>query len=806
MITHNPAFAGHIAFWGLISLTLFLIVPALAQPEKLEWQDFPNSNDPILFLWGTITLATLGRLYASLYKKKDDLDPIDLADMPAKGTNLGQKLHDWYKTFVINKEYTIADIRDTLGKTERITHDTHYDLKPIWKEELTRMMGHLILRFDELETLHEEPLDQLNEISTKLRDLMALPEEEKLEDILKLTEEALILAKHARAQFQNWFPEDYDYSGDHVWLELHNHIEFLIEKAKDMEHHWKTSEAEKGNLESRIADLDYEIQGWRTATQQLSPTQSPPGSPLQPSHAKMLIANIIKQADLTPVAALLLPSARPVPLTPVTLAQTIQQELNKIRDSIQSVYPQDKLEDFSNLDMFLKNAAKWAKRATGYYSKMSGVQPVGDQQTMTLRQIWNEIPAGMRPLGGNCPTDIDDFRTWLNTLARPYNPQPPAACNHPVELATELGDPITQDWNTSLTHVRQLINQPAPPGGPPPPPPGGVPPAGNPPAAQEALFRTSDIPKFGDDDDYWTYRRAMTIFCQSVTVAPAQLTTAIARLIASFSGERRKTVMAFDLNEIYLGNWDATWAALLAYLDNHFLGSNAWLEQYSLWTGLRYSEKHWGREYVSLYIREHGTLNQIAAVQRKRPISEAEAVQKLVDRIPRRVAEQLRHEHRDWQAQANQRQVYDWIIEEWEHAKALGLLQKETKAPSSSAPARNMNMSLNAPGNTGQPRINWPDLVCDKPCFDTNPPVHPSLRGPWRDLKPDQQTGLHSRCRRPISEHGKGIKGCPQAGQHLFHKGTNANPAPPARQITSGQEQNPEPEPMAPLRLTSGNE
>jgi hypothetical protein len=595
-----------------------------------------------------------------------------------------------------------------------------------------------------------------------------------------------------------------------VWLEIHTHIEYLIAQVKDMEHNWRSAESEKGPLETRIADLDFEVQEWRKATQQLSPTQSPPGSPLQPGHAKMLIANIIRQADLTPVAALLLPSARPIPLTPVTLAQTIQLELNKIRDSIQSVYPQEKLEDFSNLDVFLKNATNWAKRATRYYAGMSGVQATGDQQTMTLRQIWNEIPAGMRPLGGNCPTDIDDFRTWLNSLSRPGVPNQPQGCNHPAELATELGDPIVQPWNTSLTHVRQLVNQPPagnpPPGGPPPPAPrpDPVPAAGN----QEPLFRTSDIPKFGDEDDYWTYRRSMTIFCEATTVSPAQLPTAMARIIASFSGERRKTAMAFDLTEIYHATWEETWPALLQYMDNHFLDRNAWLQQYNHWIGLRYSDHKWGREFVSLYIREHATLNQIAAVQNKRAIPDAEAVQKLVDRVPRRVNEQLRHEHRDWQALANQRQIYEWIIEEWEHAKNLGLLEKAPKKDNP-APARNMNVPVNTPGNTGQPRFNWPDLVCDKPCFDTNPPVHPSLRGPWRDLKPEQQRGLHSRCRRPISEHGKGIKGCPQAGQHLFHKGTNTDPAPQNRQITQGNNEDLQVTPFAPtvrFAENSGNE
>jgi hypothetical protein len=795
MITFNPVIGGHLLFWSLMSFTLFLIVPTLAAPEDLVWKTFPNEQEGILVLVGLATTLTLSGLYGVLYRKRAQLPAATIADMPPQGKPLGEHILNWFKN-LSGHDFDASTVRQQLLNIDRIAIDQDYTIFAKGRETLARAIGHLIIRLEDLETLHEEHLDGYEQTVQRLRNFMALPDEEKLEDIMNLTEEALILAKHCRAQFKTWYPNDTDLSGDHVWLEIHTEIDRLQATAKDMTHNWHNAEARVSTLETEKADLDFEVQGWRKATQQLSPTSSPPGSPLDPGHAKMLIANIIKQADLSPIANLLLPSARPIPLTPATLSAAIQKELLALRDTIQTVYPNEKLEDFSNLDVFLKNAVNWAKRATRFYAGMSGVQPTGDQQTLTLRQIWNEIPAGARPLGQDCPTNLDEFRQWLNTITRPVG-VPQAGCNHPVELATELADPATQDWNTSLAHVRRLVNQP--PAGNPPVPPAGNPPAPvppvNPPANQEALFRTSDIPKFGDEDDYWTYRRAMTIFCQSVQVAPAQLTTAIARLIASYSGERRKTVMAFDLNEIYLGNWDATWSALLAYLDNHFLPTKAWLTQYNLWTGLRYSDKLWGRDFVSLYIREHGTLNQIAQVQGKRTIPEPEAVQKLADRIPFKVKENLQHAHRGWEAEANQRQVYDWIIEEWEHAKNLGLLEKAPKSAQNPAPARNMNVPLNSPAPAGSPRIDWPNLICDKPCFDSQPPVHPSLRGPWRDIPEDKKRGLHGRCRRPVSEHGHGIKGCPRPGNHINHQGTNADPASIARQITQGNNED--------LQLTS---
>ncbi|KAK6443753.1 hypothetical protein FP744_10000001 [Trichoderma asperellum] len=797
MITFNPVIGGHLLFWSLSSFTLFLIVPTIAAPD-LEWKAAPGRKPehPLLFLWGTVTAVTLYRLYGVLYKRQKDLEPTDLAAMPVGGTPLGERLWDYLKV-LSNKAPTLAELKDSLALQDRITEDSIYTLEPEWREELARTIGQVICRFDELETLHEEHLDGYEQTVQKLRDLMALPDEEKLEDIMNLTTEALILAKHCRAQFKTWYPNDTDLSGDHIWLEIHTEIDRLQILAKDAEHDLKIIEGitlrQYGqiptiwdNLETLIEQTKHRAQSYPAAVHDVYPNLDV--NIIDDAYLKGLLTSLKANADLTPIGNLLLPSARPVPLTPPALAHAIQTELNKLRDSIQSVYPQEKLEDFNNIDVFLRNATNWAKRATRYYAGMSGVQPTGDQQTLTLRQIWNEIPAGARPLGQDCPTDLDQFRQWLNTVTRPVG-VPQAGCNHPAELATELADPITQDWNTSLAHVRRLVNQP-PAGNPPVP----VPPI-NPPANQEPLFRTSDIPKFGDEDDYWTYRRAMTIFCQSVQVAPAQLTTAIARIIASYSGERRKTVMAFNLNEIYLGNWDATWSALLAYLDNHFLPTKAWLTQYNLWTGLRYSDKLWGRDFVSLYIREHGTLNQIAQVQGKRTIPEPEAVQKLADRIPFKVKENLQHAHHGWEAEANQRQVYDWIIEEWEHAKNLGLLEKAPKSSQNPAPARNMNVPLNSPAPAGSPRIDWPNLICDKPCFDSQPPVHPSLRGPWRDIPEDKKRGLHGRCRRPVSEHGHGIKGCPRPGNHINHQGTNADPASIARQITQGNNED--------LQLTS---
>lgn len=818
MIRHNPALFGHIAFWSLISLTLFLIVPAFAL-DDISWESYPIPGVPsesYLFLWitaGTLSTTGLYRLYSTLVRRRSTLDPADLASMPQTGVIWSENVYAWIQAFVTH-ERDLQWLKNNISSTQRWTPNTDYNLPATNREALARLLGNILVHLDKLEALHSNQLEGLEEFSNKIKDVAALPDDTDVDELLRQTDEALILAKHCRKLFQEWYPNDSDLSGDHVWLELNTEIDMILNTKKDYEHQLNQIKdicnRQYGviptiwdNLENMIQDTKNVAQNYAAAIHDVYPNILIPM--IDPTYLKGLLTSLKNNADLTPIGNLLKPSARPVPLEPSSLAIALKDALEHIRTTIQAVYPQETLENFDNLDQFLQNATKWSNRATGYFNRMSGQQATGTAQTMTLQQIWNEIPAGMRPLGGNCYTDLDQFKAWLNHLARPYNPQPPAACNHPVELATELGDPVTQEWNDSLTHVRDLVNnqppvqnRPVPPN--PQPNPQPYPAPGN----HEPLFRTSDLPKFGDEDDYWTYRRSMTIFCESIAVAPALLAMAMARIIASFTGERRKKALAFDLADVYQPTWELTWPALLRYMDNHFLDRNAWIEQYNHWVGLRYNDKTWGREFVSLYIQEHATLNQIGTVKGKRIIPDSEAVQKLVDRVPRKVNEQLYYKHPDWSTLRNQFQVYEWIIEEWEHARRMGYLERKTKEDKP-ALARSMQIPVNSPGNPN-PGPQWKELICDKPCFDTNPPVHPSLRGPWRELKPDQQRGLHSRCRRPISEHGKGIKGCPQAGQHLFHKGTNTDPAPPNRQITQGKDEDAQVTPTVRFAENSGNE
>lgn len=778
----------HVRILGFCFITICLAgLPtlALAQPEKLEWKSFPSydSANPILFLWGTVTLATLGRIYASLYKKKNDLDPADLADMPAKGRNLGQKLHDWYGTFAINKEYSLADIRSALEKPDRITHDTNYDLKPTFKEELTRMMGHLLLRFDELETLHEEPLDQLNDISTRLRDLMALPDEETLENMLQHTEELLKFAKGIRRAFNDWYPEETNTTLDNVIKKLEEHFTAATKLQHDYD-----------QLEQRNLDLDFEITGWRDATQQLSPTQSPPGSPLDPRHAKTLIAHIIKQADLTPIANLLVPSSRPIPMTPANLAQSILEGLNSIKDSIQAIYPKEKLEDFNNLDAFLKNATTWAKRGTRYYAGMSGV--IGTTTIVTetdADQLRNLISPKYFPNSG--PLNYDQLlkafqdinKERLDAITTGKKPMPgPAPCRHPQDLSMILVNHEQQNWTDSLDQVQHLLDdqhrQPPAPGN----------------DDQERLFSSTDVPKLTDEDDYWTYRRSFEIFASAVTVRPAQIPQAMSRLLNRYEGKRRAYMMAYDVNANIKPTWTPTWKAILTYMDARFLDRDAHLQLFKKWLTLRYNENRWGQEFIAEFDRIRMTLNQIAPVQGKVVISDDKSLERLMDKIPARLRDRLRYKYPDMEYKlmddtdpTTLGNIYDWIIDEWKYLHQIGQLSDGKKADdkkshqprSSAAPPAVQNPPAQRPANLpiGQNNERRVPLFgeCNKPCFDTSPSVPSSMRASAMTIRQQlQDANLCFRCRRPQEDHNGPKIGCQLPGNHRLHTATRRADAP----------------------------
>lgn len=827
----------HVRILGFCFITLCLAgLPtlALAQPEKLEWKNFPSydSANPILFLWGTVTLATLGRIYASLYKKKNDLDPADLADMPAKGRNLGQKLHDWYETFAINKEYSLADIRSALEKPDRITHDTNYDLKPTFKEELTRMMGHLLLRFDELETLHEEPLDQLNDISTRLRDLMALPDEETLENMLQHTEELLKFAKGIKREFNQWFPEETNTTLENVIRKLEEHFQAAQNIEEQERSRWEaalrtclpkayhqnrpapgqeplipalwasavqacldSADAAAQKVRDQVAALAQQITGWEA----IGRTTQYNNNIVSPDVAAPIIAKWKARADYGPLFSWMKIAAaeQDKVLSGQQLKETMETAmvawLDQTNQNIPTKYRDTSTEDFADR---LNNSILQLRKGINRMSKyMSGVTSTTTTVTETdADQLRNLISPKYFPNSG--PLNYDQLlaafqelnKERLDAITMGKKPMPgPAPCRHPQELSLILVNDEQQSWTNSLDQVQHLLDdqhrQPPAPGN----------------DDQERLFSSTDVPKLTDEDDYWTYRRSFEIFASAVTVRPAQIPQAMSRLLNRYEGKRRAYMMAYDVNANIKPTWTPTWKAILAYMDARFLDRDAHLQLFKKWLTLRYNEQRWGQDFIAEFDRIRMTLNQIAPVQGKVVISDDKSLERLMDKIPARLRDRLRYKYPNMEYQlmdetdpTKLEDIYDWIVDEWKYLHQIGQLSDGKKAddkkshqPRSSAanPPAVQNPPAQRPANLpiGQNNERRVPLFgeCNKPCFDTTPSVPSSMRASAMTIRQQlQDANLCFRCRRPQEDHNGPKIGCQLPGNHRLHTATRRAGAP----------------------------
>lgn len=201
-------------------------------------------------------------------------------------------------------------------------------------------------------------------------------------------------------------------------------------------------------------------------------------------------------------------------------------------------------------------------------------------------------------------------------------------CDHPIQLALALGPPTTLNalWEDSLARVRKLASHICPTVRPksdidmPEAPP-----------TEYINFRATDVPEF-DSTDYWTWRRNFDFFAHSVN--PANIATAVALVTSRFSGEARKTLMAYDISDLTKATWDATYKTFLQYCDQHFLPPDAYQEQLKVWRNLRHSATLWGTAYINRFWRESRTLNQIARLEKQRVLSNGEILMDLVRRLP----------------------------------------------------------------------------------------------------------------------------------------------------------------------------
>lgn len=767
---------------GIIIL-LTASIPAFALNDPLQWKTVPGptSTDPILFVWGAVTAATVYRIYATLYKRKNDIDPQDLATMPVHGKTIGTKLWAYLGVFTDQKQKTLEQWKDLLRNDKRITDDAPYTLNNEWREDLTRLLGQVILRFDDLETMHEGHLDTIDNVSTRLRDLMALPDEETLENMLQHTEELLKFAKGIRREFNQWFPEETNTTLENVIKKLEEHFTAATQLRAD----YDEAQQEIADKDRKLADQMNELGKWETIALLF------PGIPKTWKAVSGRVRTLMDQTNVAPLVALF--TTPPTDQTIPGIAQNIRNNLNDLETAVQSLCPSEKLSDYQSLEDFIYKTQDFSKRATKYWKHMSGV--VGTTTTVTEHDadlLRNTISPKYFPSSG--PLNYDQLlaafaqlnKERLDAITQGKQPAPgPAPCRHPEDLSLILTHDDNQSWDDSIGQVHDLLDQLAQHQQPPPA-------QGN---IDERLFSSSDVPKLGDSDDYWTYRRSFEIFASSAVVAPRQISAAVARILNRFEGHRRSVMMAYDVNANIKVTWTATWNALLTYMDARFLPTNAHQELYVKWITLRRSDSLWGQSFITEFDRIRMTLNQIAPIKGQAPLDDLTTLSRLMDKLPGPVRETFRNKHRDYETRllatpptANIYNVYDWIIEDWEYLRNMGMLKdgqgKKADHKKSGPRSSAANPPAAAPQNSQQPlgtSGNRTPLFghCNKPCFDTAPAISINDRRKASEIFDHlKNANLCFSCRRPAEDHNGPKIGCQLHGSHRNHNASRRAGAP----------------------------
>lgn len=745
-------------------LLCLLITTAFVSASDLEWKTTPGSNqaNPFLYLWGTISLLTISRIYASLYKQKQELDPTDLANMPATGYPLGEGIHNSI-AHLLGQNFTWDELKKKLPDDARITPNTEFKIDAGWREWITRCLGQVALRFEELEKEHEVPLDQLETISTQLRDLMALPDEETLENMLKHTEELLKFAKGIKREFNSWFPEETNTTLDNVIKKLEDHFAAgaALQTENDELHQ------EIVNKNKSLQALMNDVGKWETLALLF------PGTAATWKAVSNKIRELMDKTDLSPLVHLF--KNPPADLTPAGLAKEFRLGLDNLEKAVQSTCPNEKLSDYSDMEDFIYKTQDFAKRSTKYWKHMSGVTSTTTNVTETdADNLRNLISPKYFPTSG--PLNYDQLlaaftqlnKERLDAITSGKQPTPGRApCTHPEDLSTILTGDDTQDWPDSIQQVQDLLDA------------SHQAPGRN---DDERLFSSSDIPKLTDEDDYWTYRRAFEIFASAVTVTPAQMSQAISRILNRYEGKRRAYMMAYDVGANIKPTWTPTWKAILKYMDARFLDRDAHLELWKKWLSLRWKDTLWGQEFIAEFDRIRMTLNQIAPVQGKTTISDDKSLERLMDKLPKRLRDEIRfkypnaeYELMDDTNPTTLGDIYDKIIDEWKHLHNTGQLEQTkkdaprksggTKAGNNPAPS---SSTSNAPPRSSGPPAHPTWGTCNKPCWDSETIVPNGYRGPYMSIQRGRDN-ICPRCRREKNEHGGHPDGCQHYGAHHWH-------------------------------------
>jgi hypothetical protein len=337
-------------------------------------------------------------------------------------------------------------------------------------------------------------------------------------------------------------------------------------------------------------------------------------------------------------------------------------------------------------------------------------------------------PLPVLPIGNNPAMSLDDLNRTLNkalgqqetTASLPLDNLGQAIedriarariCRHPEELAREINQPANTPWTTLLQEVRNLGNRMTATCT-------HIPELNNvlhfdpnnqwtdainyvesllnfyntnqQTGTTSKIFKQTDVPTFdGTKDQYWTWRSAFNLFRKTVTVGNQDLDRAVAIVMNAFTGEAKKTAMAWDPEAIKGNNWMDTSEAILQYTDTHFMGPTEYFERLERWRKMRWTITNQGQAFVSWFITEVQLINQIADTMKPKraKIEHQEAMNVLLSKLPKTVVLTLQKEHEEG-LPGNSMEQCNQVAKEWEfHIKTQPKVNLSAKPAITLAPA-----------------------------------------------------------------------------------------------------------------------
>lgn len=372
----------------------------------------------------------------------------------------------------------------------------------------------------------------------------------------------------------------------------------------------------------------------------------------------------------------------------------------------------------------------------------------------SYEDFWAQTPGFLKE-GKRMPHTEEEIRDFIVSAIQNPTIQPPTSCQHPRELAIELGDPMgTQSWENSLGIVRDLLaNQ-------------GQNPAPLMTSTPSRLFKATEVPKFKDTSKYEEFRTTLQAFFQSEDEPDfSEYVRAMRRVLSTFeSPVARQAAAGWDPTPLVRPTWTATWEAFLAALDAKFQSATIHEDTIKEYMMVRPKD---GETAADFFNRFDAVTNKLQEVQTRCGVPAAArfnaptVTARLLQILPRYLVDNVRY-NLARTGTILETQTIAQLRPEFERAWAY--------VP---APPKTLKSHTPAARTRNAPAITQNNQVTQRRCgmvvsYDSSPAVPHELRGglyPSPRNTPEQNAQNAARrraaaaravceyCRRPRSEH-----------------------------------------------------